>query len=58
MTERGQIIGHRVGGESATETEHFYRCPACGALVDERDLMQVLRITNHCRTRKRISRNE
>ena len=40
---RGAIIGERVGGEPATEAEHFIRCPTCGALVDMRDLAQVLK---------------
>lgn len=35
------IRGERVGGEPAKESEHFYRCPACGQAVDMRDLGQV-----------------
>lgn len=37
----GQIIGYRVGGESADDSEHFYPCKECGQAVDKRDLGQV-----------------
>lgn len=35
------IKGTRVGGEPASEAEHFYACSACGQAVDMRDLGQV-----------------
>lgn len=38
----GKIIGHRVGGDPENEAEHFHKCPECGAIVDRRDLMQVI----------------
>ncbi|CAN7606979.1 hypothetical protein LJR164_004488 [Phenylobacterium sp. LjRoot164] len=31
----------RLGGEPVDESEHFYRCKACGQAVDKRDLAQV-----------------
>jgi hypothetical protein len=37
----GEIIGTRVGGEPANETDHFFKCKACGQAVDMRDLGQV-----------------
>jgi hypothetical protein len=39
---RGEIIGERVDRKVTSEAEHFMRCPACGGLVDMRDLGQVL----------------
>jgi hypothetical protein len=39
---RGEIIGRRVGGEPATEAEHFMKCPVCGGYIDMRDLAQVM----------------
>jgi hypothetical protein len=38
---RMKYIGRRVGDPPRDETEHFYRCPACGRWVDCRDLSQV-----------------
>ena len=32
----------RVGGDPASESEHFIRCWACGELIDMRDLDAVL----------------
>jgi hypothetical protein len=45
----GQIIGYRMGGEPATESEHFYTCNRCGQAVDKRDLGQVFHheVPNH-----------
>ena len=37
---RGKYIGHRVC--DLAKEEHYYRCPACGAWLDCRDLGQVL----------------
>jgi hypothetical protein len=37
----GQIIGYRMGGDPATESEHFYTCKKCDQAVDKRDLGQV-----------------
>jgi hypothetical protein len=42
LLRRGEIIGHRVGGEPADEAEHFIKCPTCGNWIDMRDLAQVL----------------
>jgi hypothetical protein len=39
---RGEIIGQRVGGEPASEAEHYIRCPDCGGWIDCRDLGAVL----------------
>lgn len=39
--KHGQIIGYRMGGEHAGESEHFYTCKKCGQAVDKRDLGQV-----------------
>lgn len=36
------IPGKHHGGEPADERENFYPCPACGQLVDMRDLRQVM----------------
>ena len=41
------ISGRIVGPEPEDEAEHFYRCQACGQMVDMRDLGQVL---HHART--------
>jgi len=38
---RGEFIGQRVGGEPKDESEHFYKCEACGGYVDMRDLGNV-----------------
>lgn len=35
------IVGTRIGGEPASEAEHFYVCKASGQAVDKRDLGQV-----------------
>ncbi|RUV86909.1 hypothetical protein EOA60_14065 [Mesorhizobium sp. M1A.F.Ca.IN.020.06.1.1] len=34
--------GHRVGGDPADKSEHFYTCKVCGQRVDKRDLRQVV----------------
>ena len=44
---RGKSIGpriHAVNGKpvAVPEVDHFYRCEACGGMVDERDLAVVL----------------
>jgi len=36
------IYGKRHGAGPAREEDHFYSCPYCGQLVDQRDLRQVL----------------
>jgi hypothetical protein len=35
--------GIDIDGVAQTELDHFGNCPVCGALVDMRDLAQVLR---------------
>lgn len=35
------IPGRRVGGEPASETEHFMECGRCGQMFDMRDLGEV-----------------
>lgn len=40
-SDRMNILGQRVGGEPATEVEHFYTCEACGQVVDMRNLGEV-----------------
>ena len=42
MVKPGEIIGQWLGGEPANPLDHFYRCEACGQMVDRRDLGQVL----------------
>lgn len=39
---RGKIIGKRIDGLPAKESEHFFKCAACGGWVDMRDLGMVL----------------
>src|SRR4051794_18978513 len=34
--------GRDADGEARTELDHFGNCPRCGALVDMRDLRQVI----------------
>lgn len=34
--------GIDIGGDAKTEMDHFGNCPVCGALVDMRDLAQVM----------------
>ena len=42
ITNRAKgIVGKRVDREPEHEFEHFCACPACGQLVDMRDLGQV-----------------
>ena len=45
----GQIIGYRLGGEPASDSEHFYACKKCGQAVDKRDLGQAFHheVPNH-----------
>jgi hypothetical protein len=38
----------RVGGDPASESEHFIRCSACGELIDMRDLDAVLVHEERC----------
>ena len=38
---RGKYVGKRLGKPPASEAEHFTGCPACGGLIDCRDLGQV-----------------
>jgi hypothetical protein len=38
---RGKYIGWPRDGIPTNEADHFIRCPACGGLVDCRDLGQV-----------------
>jgi hypothetical protein len=37
-----RYTGRDADGEARTEIEHFGNCPHCGALVDMRDLRQVI----------------
>jgi hypothetical protein len=39
---RGKYLGGPVDGIPTLEAEHFTRCPACGGLVDCRDIAQAL----------------
>jgi uncharacterized C2H2 Zn-finger protein len=39
---RGRHIGKRLDKPAASEAEHFMACPNCGAMLDMRDLGQVL----------------
>jgi hypothetical protein len=38
---RGGFLGRRVD-KVTTEAEHYLRCPACGGLIDIRNLAQVI----------------
>jgi hypothetical protein len=38
---RRKDIGPHTGEPAEDEATYFYRCPACGAWVDSRDLGQV-----------------
>jgi hypothetical protein len=42
MIEARKYRGVDADGVAETETDHFGNCPVCGALVDMRDLGQVL----------------
>jgi hypothetical protein len=35
-------LGRDADGVAQTEADHFGKCPVCGALVDMRDLAQVM----------------
>jgi transcription initiation factor IIE alpha subunit len=37
-----RYTGRDADGEARAELEHFGNCPHCGALVDMRDLKQVI----------------
>lgn len=37
-----RYTGRDADGEARSEMEHFGNCPQCGALVDMRDLKQVI----------------
>jgi hypothetical protein len=39
---RGKYLGQPFDGFPTNEAEHFMRCPACGGLIDCRDLAQAL----------------
>jgi len=39
---RGKIIGKQVGGPPLSDTDHFWKCEACGGWFDMRDLGAVL----------------
>ena len=39
---RGTVIGRQAGGPPLNETEHFWKCEACGGYFDMRDLGAVL----------------
>jgi hypothetical protein len=41
MIPRGTYFGRPIGAQPKDEAEHFIRCPACGGLIDCRDLGQV-----------------
>jgi hypothetical protein len=34
--------GREIDGDAKTELDHFGNCPVCGALIDMRDLAQVM----------------
>jgi len=38
---RGKIIGKQVGGPPLSDTDHFWKCEACGGWFDMRDLGAV-----------------
>ena len=38
---RGRYIGKPADGIPTTEAEHYMRCPACGGMIDCRDLAQA-----------------
>jgi hypothetical protein len=40
--------GRDADGEARSELEHFGNCPHCGALVDMRDLRQVIEHVHDC----------
>jgi hypothetical protein len=42
MTKVPKYRGTDADGVAETEADHFGNCPVCGALVDMRDLGQVL----------------
>ena len=42
MTKAGGYRGIDPDGVAETEADHFGNCPICGALLDMRDLTQVL----------------
>ena len=39
---RGEYIGVPIDGIPTTEAEHYLRCPACGGMIDCRDLAQAI----------------
>jgi hypothetical protein len=39
---RGKYFGKRLDKPATSEAEHFMVCPNCGAMLDMRDLGQVL----------------
>jgi hypothetical protein len=45
LTKDGILIGRqnwkRVGGDPENEADHFIKCPACGQMIDRRDLGEV-----------------
>lgn len=42
MTKAHNYLGFDPDGIAETEPDHFGNCPVCGALVDMRDLGQML----------------
>jgi hypothetical protein len=36
------VLGRRIGGGPADESDHFYVCEKCGQAVDMRDLHAVI----------------
>jgi hypothetical protein len=42
MTDIPRHTGRDIDGVAKTELDHFGNCPFCGALVDMRDLAQVM----------------
>jgi hypothetical protein len=38
MIPRGKYIGTRTDKKVTDESEHFFKCDACGGMVDMRDL--------------------
>jgi hypothetical protein len=42
MTDIPHHTGRDMDGAAKTELDHFGNCPFCGALIDMRDLGQVI----------------
>jgi hypothetical protein len=42
MTDAGKDRGFNPDSGAETQADHFMQCPVCGALLDMRDLAQML----------------